>query len=267
MSEGAVVVKRIAWFAVVAVAAVVPLTSCVRLVQEGFDDRHAVTGRVAEIRVQNGSGNVVVRSGTGATSTDVRRQVRYPKSSDRPSGESHRLEGDVLVLDGCGNPCSVDYEVVVPSADVRVTGEVGSGDVRLEGVASVEVVVDSGNAVLRDVSGAVRVENGSGDVEAASVGGAFSGRVDSGNARLSGMRGAVTVENGSGDVDVEMAVAAPVHASASSGNVLVRVPEGAYRVDAVADSGDRVVDVREDAGAAVELVLRSDSGNVAVRTR
>ena len=258
-------VKGIAWVAVAAVSAAVSLTSCVRLVQESFDDQHVVTGGITEVAFDNGSGNVVVRSRPGASETEVRRHVRYPRTTDKPSGGTHRVEGSKLVLGGCGDQCSVDYEVLVPSADVRVSGVAGSGDVRLEGVAAVEVRVDSGNAVVRDVSGAVRVDNGSGDVEVTSVGGDFAGSVDSGHARLSGIRGAVTVENGSGDIDVEMAAVASVRADADSGNVTVRVPRGAYRVDVQVDSGTRTVDVEDAPGASAELVLRSGSGDITVR--
>ena len=151
--EGAAVVKRIALAAGVAVAAALALTSCVRLVQNGFDDKHSVSDQVTEVRLQNGSGDVTVRSKDGATETEIRRRVEYPKDTDKPGGVSHRMEGSTLVLDGCGSRCSVDYEVTVPSKDVRITGRNSSGDVLLEGVASVEVEIGSGDATVRDVAG------------------------------------------------------------------------------------------------------------------
>ncbi|GAA1268557.1 DUF4097 family beta strand repeat-containing protein [Saccharothrix xinjiangensis] len=256
--------KRFGLAAVAVVTAAVALTSCVRLVHHGFEDQHTVTQSITEVRLRNGSGEVVVRSGTGATSTDVRRRLQYPKNAERPSGASHRVEGTTLVLDGCGDRCTVDYEVVVPSADVRVVGENDSGDVRFEGVASVEVEVGSGNAEIRDVSGLIRIRNDSGDVSVVDVGGEFTGWVGSGNANLSDMRGEVTVDSNSGDVDVSMTAATSVHAVSGSGNVTVRVPRTPYRVDVDTGSGEQVVRVPNDPDAPVQLFLRASSGDVEV---
>ncbi|MFE2751034.1 DUF4097 family beta strand repeat-containing protein [Actinosynnema sp. NPDC059335] len=258
-------VKRIAVGAGVAVAAVLVLTSCVRLVQNGFDDRHSLSDRVTEVRVQNGSGNVTVRGGDSGAGTDIRRRVEYPKGRDKPEGVSYRLEGTTLVLDGCGSRCSVDYDVTLPSADVRITGENSSGDVHLERVASVDLHVGSGNATFRDVAGSVRVDNSSGDLDVVAVGGDFTGRVGSGNTRLSGMRGAVTVESSSGDVDLATDAVKSVRADAGSGNLTVVVPPGSYRVDAATGSGETAVSVADDPNGAAELYLRSGSGDVTVR--
>jgi hypothetical protein len=258
-----VVVKRIALAAVVVVAAAVGLTSCVRLVQSGFDDQHPVTDQVTEVRLQNGSGNVVLRSRAGGGGdTDIRRHVTYPKDANKPEGVSHRMEGSTLVLDGCGNRCSVDYEVTVPSKDVRITGLNDSGDVHLEGVAAVEVEVGSGDATVRDVAGVVRVDIGSGDLDVADVGGDSQTVIGSGNARLANMRGAVTVDSNSGDVEVQMAAALSVRAESGSGNLTVKVPKGAYKVNVDAGSGDKEVGVTNDPNASAELFLRAGSGDV-----
>jgi hypothetical protein len=264
--EGAAVVKRIALAAGVAVAAALALTSCVRLVQNGFDDKHAVSEQVTEVRLQNGSGNVIVRGREGATETEIRRHVEYPKDADKPGGVSHRMEGSTLVLDGCGNRCSVDYEVTVPSKDVRITGENSSGDVRLEGVASVEVGIGSGDATVRDVAGVVSVDNGSGDLEVAGVGGDFTGKVGSGNTRLSDMRGQVTIDSSSGDVTVRLASVASVRVDAGSGNLTVEVPDGGYKIDVDAGSGNKDIKVKNDPNASAQLILRAGSGDVTVRT-
>ncbi|MCE6995628.1 DUF4097 domain-containing protein [Saccharothrix sp. S26] len=258
-------VKRIALAAGVVVVAALALTSCVRLVQNGFDDSHTVSEQVTEVRLRNGSGNVVVRGEEGATATEIRRRVEYPKDVDKPGGVSHRVEGSTLVLDGCGSRCSVDYEVTVPSKDVRITGENSSGDVRIEGVAGVEVEIGSGDATFRDVAGVVRVDNSSGDLEVAGVGGEFTGKVGSGTTRLSDMRGPVTVDSSSGDVTVRLAAVNSVRADAGSGNVTVDVPQGAFKVDVDAGSGEKDIKVEDDPNAAAVLTLRSGSGDVTVR--
>ncbi len=258
-------VKRIALAAGVAVAAALALTSCVRLVQNGFDDQHSVTEQVTEVRLQNGSGNVTVRGEEGGTETAIKRRVEYPKDADKPGGVSHRMEGSTLVLDGCGSRCTVNYEVTVPTKGVRITGENSSGNVRLEGVASVEVEIGSGDASVRDVSGVVRVDNSSGDVDVADVGGEFTGKVGSGSTNLSGMRGAVTVDSNSGDVVVRLAAVNSVRVDAGSGSLTVDVPEGAFKIDVEAGSGEKDIKVKNDPNAAAELVLRAGSGDVTVR--
>jgi hypothetical protein len=260
-----VVVKRIALVAGVAVAAALALSSCVRLVQNGFDDQHSVSDQVAEIRLQNGSGNVVVRSRDGAAETEVRRRVEYPKDADKPSGVSHRMEGSTLVLDGCGSRCSVNYEVTVPSKDVRITGGNSSGDVRLEGVASVEVEVGSGDTTVRDVAGVVRVDNSSGDLTVADVAGDFTGKVGSGSTKLSNMGGTVTIDSSSGDVSVQLATVTSVRADVGSGSLTVDVPQGLYKVNVEAGSGDKDINVKNDPNASAELVLHASSGDVTVR--
>ncbi|CCH35558.1 hypothetical protein BN6_83410 [Saccharothrix espanaensis DSM 44229] len=267
MPEGAVVVKRLALASVAAVLVAGTLSSCVRLVENSSSDTSDITDGVATVRIQNGAGNVRVRSAEGASGTQVVRKLEYPKDADKPTGATHRLEGDVLVLDGCGSRCTASYEVTVPSKDVKVTGENSSGDVALEGVASVDATFGSGNTTLRDVAGAVNVKNSSGDLVASDIGGAFTGKLGSGNTRLSKMRGPVVVDDGSGDVDIELASPQSVNASAGSGNLTVRVPQGSYKVDADAGTGDKNLNgVKNDPGASVELVLRTDSGDLTLRT-
>ena len=258
-------VKRIALTVGVAVAATLALTSCVRLVQNGFDDKHTVSDQVTEVRLQNGSGDVTVRSKDGVAETEVRRRVEYPKGSDKPGGVSHRMEGSTLVLDGCGSQCSVSYEVTVPSKDVKITGRNDSGDVRIERVASVDVKVGSGSTTVREVAGAVHVDNDSGDLDAAAVGGDFVGRVGSGSARLADMGGSVTIDADSGDVDVDIDTVSSVRADVGSGSLNVTVPQGAYKIDVDAGSGDKNIDVKNDPNGSAELLLRAGSGDVTVR--
>ncbi|MEV0676817.1 DUF4097 family beta strand repeat-containing protein [Actinosynnema sp. NPDC050436] len=267
MPEGAVVVKRIAVAAVTAVLVAGTLSSCVRLVENNFSDTSDISEPIATVRVQNGSGDVRVRGADDASGTRVVRKVEYPKDADKPTGTTHRVEGDVLVLDGCGSRCTVHYEVTVPSKNVKVDGENTSGNVTLEGVASVDVKLGSGDATVRGVSGAVKVENSSGDVVASDIAGEFTGRVGSGNARLSKLSGAVKVENNSGDIEVELAVPQSVRATAGSGNLTVRVPQGSYKLDADVGSGDKNLNgFKSDPNATVELVLRVDSGDLTLNT-
>ncbi|XVV03687.1 DUF4097 family beta strand repeat-containing protein [Actinosynnema sp. CA-248983] len=238
---------------------------CVRLVQESFSDQGTITEKVVAVRVQNDSGDVTVRGREGATSVEVKRTVEYSRNVDKPTGQTHRVEGDTLVLDDCGRNCSVNYEVTVPGKDVRVLGDNGSGDVTFEGLASVEIELGSGDVTVRDVTGSVKVENGSGDVNVSNVGGPFKGDVGSGRAKLTDMRGEVSVIDSSGDVEVHMAAVQPVRAESGSGDVTVRLPKGAYRVEAETGSGDREVGVATDPAASVLVVVKSGSGDVSVQ--
>ncbi|MEU4801643.1 DUF4097 family beta strand repeat-containing protein [Actinosynnema sp. NPDC023587] len=266
MPEGAVVVKRIALVSVAVVLVAGALSSCVRLVQNNFSDTSDITEKITSVRVQNGAGDVSVRGAEGTNATRVVRKVDYPKDSDKPTGTTHRMEGGVLVLDGCGNQCTVSYEVTVPTKDVAVVGDNSSGDVTLEDVASVEISLGSGNGTLRKVSGTVRVDNNSGDVVASDVAGEFTGKFGSGNARLTRLSGPVLVDGDSGDIEVELAAPRSVRATAGSGNLTVQVPRGAYKLDADSGSGDKNLgDVKDDPTATVELVLRTKSGDLTLR--
>lgn len=256
--------KRVAWAVVAVVAVVGALAGCVRLVQERFSDQGSVTEKVVAVRVQNDSGDVVVRGSEGATSIEVKRTVEYSRNVDKPTGQTYRVDGDTLVLDDCGRSCSVDYEVTVPGKDVRIVGNNGSGDVTFERVASVEIELGSGDVTVRDVAGAVKVENGSGDVTASNIGGPFKGEVGSGRAKVSDMRGEVSIINNSGDVEVAMAAVQGVRAESGSGDVTVRLPKATYRVDAETGSGRRTVGVATDPAAQISIVVKSGSGDVIV---
>lgn len=116
-----------------------------------------------------------------------------------------------------------DFRVDVSlPANLPVTVEVGSGDAKVHGVASLEASVGSGDLDASDIRGDVAVTGGSGDMkiarvgklsvkslgsgdltvrEAASVG---IGSVGSGDAKLNDIRGDVEVRSvGSGDVEVD----------------------------------------------------------------
>lgn len=194
------------------------------------------------VEIDNDSGNVTVRAAEVATTT-VRQTFRY-NWGDHGSGTS--LEGGTLRLADCGWQCSVDYEVVVPLG-TTVRGEVDSGNLELDGVAEVDVEVDSGNITVRNVAGPVKAEADSGDI------------------RGQDLRGGVEANADSGDVVLRLAVPGSVTASADSGNVELIVPPASYRVTGDTDSGDRTITVPQDPASEFVLDLDSDSGDVTVR--
>ncbi|HWO68723.1 MAG TPA: DUF4097 family beta strand repeat-containing protein [Umezawaea sp.] len=272
--------KRIALLAVAAVATTMSLSSCVRIAQESSSDDYTVNDRISSVQIDNDGGDVKVRSVEGAGATTIKRTLRYGKAASKPNGPTHQVSGDVLTLKGCGNGCEASYEVAVPSKDTTVKGEVGSGDLEVQDLASVDVNLGSGNATLRGIAGAVRVENGSGDLNGDGITGDVTAKIGSGNARLSGVTGAVTVVNSSGDIRaekvdgdvnaeassgnvvVELAEQHNVKATSSSGDVTVTVPNAGYRVVVDSNSGDKKVGVKNDASSQFELNLTAKSGDL-----
>jgi len=193
------------------------------LSHERAETREEVTERISSVHVDNGSGDVHIRV-EDTTTTSVHQAFRY--HGDQPDRAFTVARGQ-LVLAGCGDDCSVDYEVVVPRG-ATVDGEVRSGDFVVSGAASVDLRAASGDIAVRDVTGAV------------------------------------TTSTKSGDIEVFLAVPQDVRAETSSGDVRIHVPADRYRVTGETRSGARRVDVVEDPAAEHVLDVSTSSGDVAV---
>jgi len=146
---------------------------------------------------------------------------------------TQQREGDTLVVEltnkrnggwsGWGNHYSgLKVEASVP-AGIPVTVDVGSGDAKVRGLASLKSAVGSGDLEAHDIKGAVTTSIGSGDatfentgaIDVDSVGSgdfhanrvngdARIGTVGSGDAKLSDVAGNVEVGTvGSGDLDID----------------------------------------------------------------
>jgi DUF4097 and DUF4098 domain-containing protein YvlB len=140
-------------------------------------------------------------------------------------------------------------------ADMPVKISSASGDSRVKGVAALEIDSSSGDVVLSDIAGAVRLRLSSGDARGDHIGAlqiehvtsgdvtirdvagdARIGRIGSGDLRLSDVHGAVTVDAiGSGDITLS-AVARDVS--------IGPVGSGDVRIDGV--GGDLKLDSRRD---------------------
>jgi len=178
----------------------------------------------------------------------------------QPELEQTRSNGVLTLESTCGPErvvvkCYADLRVAVP-AGVRVTVEAGSGDIDLRGTAvrSVHAESDSGDIDmdLGSRQTLVFASSDSGDVDlvARSVR-AVDAQTDSGN---------VTVDVGG--------LPRRVVARSNSGDVEVAVPRGAYRIRAIADSGDaRVSGLGRDNRSRQSVHARTDDGDVAVRAR
>jgi hypothetical protein len=242
-----------------------------------FKDDTTVDARISSIRVSSDSGDVTVRVGS---TTRVHRTVHY--DSDRP-GATHRVDGDALVIDSCPvRNCWVDYDITVP-AGTRLDGVVDSGRLEVDGVAAVNLKIDSGDAIVRDVTGAVNLDADSGTVQLSGIGAAVAVKSESGDVTVSDAKAAVTVaadsgdvtargvggpvdvRSSSGEVTVQLAAAQNVRAQADSGGVTVTVPRTTYRVRTATDSGSVNSAVADESGGAHQLDLHTESGDITVR--
>ena len=93
-------------------------------------------------------------------------------------------------------------------------------------------------------------------------------KTGSGNISVAGLAGAkVTASSGSGDITLTFtAVPAHVRVSTGSGNVSLILPRGntLYQVNAVTDSGGRVVTVPTSSASQHVITVTAGSGNITI---
>jgi len=266
-----------------------------------FRDTYTETVAVTEIRLDGGSGELTVRPGV-AGQVEISRVVRY-RGDTAPTERRHRTEGTALMLSSdCGRNCSISYTIAAPRG-VKVTGHSDSGNLELSGVSTVDLRLGSGEIIVKDATGSVRLEADSGNIDLTTVDGTLwartgSGEIrardvqsdtvtltaDSGNIDLTAVDGTLSARTGSGEIQARdirsnsvnliadsgnigltMATPADVQIQTGSGEINLNVPTGDYQVDAQAGSGEVNIDVPSVATAANLLHLRADSGNISVR--
>lgn len=275
---------RTALVALVVGAVLTVSTGCgIRIMKYEFSDDHVVGEKFTSVKVRSDqdSGDVTIRYQQGLNETKIHRKVEHVKDN-KPSGVAHRIEGSTLVLDGCGNDCEINYEVLVPSADITVVGDIGSGDATVEGLASVDFRTGSGKVIARDIVGDVKVKTGSGNFEGARIGGAVTADIGSGRIQLDAVKGKALLGTGSGEIDgtsmenevianadsggirLTLSAAKSVRATTGSGDITVRVPGGPFKVVGSSGSGERAIHVPTDPVAPLELNLNAGSGDVQV---
>jgi len=117
--------------------------------------------KITDIVLSGGSGDVKITT-AAVDETTIQRIIRR---TTNPGG-SYKLSGSTLSIDtSCGLNCSVSYEIQTPPG-VKVRGNLDSGDVQLAGVADTTVQVSSGDVMVTDATGPVKVETTSGDMPA-----------------------------------------------------------------------------------------------------
>ncbi len=195
-------------------------------------------------------------------------------------------------------PEGSDVTVAAGSADVEITGTIGSadlksasGDISTDDVAArVAAKTASGNVTLGAVGGDLRAQSASGDLRCSSVAGpavfstasgdlevgAASNRVEvkgaSGSVRLGELTHGARIVNVSGDARVLALGEGELHVRSVSGDVSVGVAQGVdLHVDVETMSGSVHSDIPLDDAPApgrtrsdvrVDLSVRSVSGNV-----
>ncbi|MEE1818291.1 DUF4097 family beta strand repeat-containing protein [Streptomyces sp. SP18ES09] len=153
--------------------------------------------------------------------------------------------------DAVASSCGAVHRIQVPRG-VAVSVEDDNGGVTADGFSTpLKVRSDNGDVRVRNASGALDLGSGNGDVD-------VEDSVTS--ARLS-------VRSDNGDVGISLrTVPRKVDVVTDNGDVTVTVPRAEYAVSGSSDNGDVRLDVprRDDSEHVVSL--RSDNGDLAVRT-
>jgi hypothetical protein len=225
-----------------------------------YDDSEKA--KITDIVLAGGSGDVKITT-AAVDQTTIRRVIR--RTTD--PGESYKLSGSVLSLDtSCGFNCSVSYEIQTPPG-VKVRGNLDSGNIQLAGVADTNVHVSSGDVLVTDATGPVKVDATSGDIEVLRSHGTVSAVATSGDIRAIDPEGAVNVRATSGDVEVHLTAPNSVTADVTSGDITISVPEGSYNVINRRHSGDTAINgLTSDPSSKNVLDVKAASGDISIDT-
>ena len=211
---------------------------------ERFSDEATVREEIRTIQLVDSSGSVTVRGDDDTTEVTVERTVSY--RGERPSDETHEVDGDTLELHGCGRRCSVDYTVEVP-VGVEVRGSTANGRIELSAVGEVEVQTSNGRIELEEVTGSVDAETSNGRIIGRDLNGA-------------GVR--VTTSNGA--IELELGEPQDVEARTSNGSITLEVPSDSYQVSTETSNGSTDIEVPNDADGRFSLDMRTSNGSITV---
>lgn len=230
-------------FAVVLAPAIF-LTSCAfssnAAIQGRFDRTLHVTGP-ADMDVQTGSGNVMVRAGGSAT-VQVHATIRASNAGGDVSHRIHYLEnhppieqdGNTIRIGhienrGLTQNISISYDLTVP-AETMLRSASGSGDESIEGIQGpVNASSGSGNLTLSNIGSGVKAHAGSGDITLSSIHGSVQADTGSGSIRATGIAGGFTGRSGSGGVRLEQTAAGDIRIGSGSGSIQIKGADGAVR--------------------------------------
>ena len=191
------------------------------------------------IRIENGSGRLVIRGKAGAASVSATALIRGSSQSVVNAAQlvAERNGGVITVrvdspkrgwFDG---GWSADLTVEVPS-DVQLSVRDGSGGVRIDDVGALDLTAGSGGARVNNVSGGVDMRIGSGGAHLQNV---------RGDVALSTGSGGITIEGVTGSVNVRRAGSGELNISHVTGSLhLGAIGSGSLTADGI--GGDLTVD-------------------------
>ncbi|MFE1268473.1 DUF4097 family beta strand repeat-containing protein [Streptomyces sp. NPDC058758] len=207
-----------------------------------------------ELVVDSVGSDLVVGAGD-VEDVRVERQVGgWGVGGSGPEARWELVDGRLRIrveCDGIASGCGAVHRVLVPrDVAVSVTGE--DGDVAVEGFATaVKVRSDNGDVRVSKVSGALDIGSDNGDVRAEDGLGS----------------GEVVVRSDNGDVRLSFGVVPRrVDVAGDNGDLTVTLPRAEYEVSGSSGNGDRNIDVPVREGSGRKVSLRSDNGDVTVRT-
>lgn len=234
---------RTLWAVIAGGLAAAGLTGCGP--GETFEDDASVRERVRSVRVETGTGSVTLRGREGLDEISVHRRITY--HGDKPDGATHRVDGDRLVLGGCGDDCKVDYTVEVP-AGVAVEGGASTGDLTLSDVGPVDLRTESGDVTLAGVAAEVKV------------------RTSNGNIRGTDLRGdRIDAQTSNGEISLTPGKPQDIRAEAENGGLSLTLPDGSYRLLVKTGNGDKDIRVRDEPSGEHRVELTTGNGDISVR--
>ncbi|MCY1141774.1 DUF4097 family beta strand repeat-containing protein [Actinoplanes sp. Pm04-4] len=252
--------RRAGALVLIAATTAATLTGCAGVLGAKMTYEDTEKTKITEIRLDGGAGDVSIRT-AAVTETTVKRIIR--RSGD--PGESYKLDGSTMVIDAsCGHNCSLSYEILAP-AGVKVSGELDSGNVAFDSVGDTDVKLTSGDVIVAEPAGAVKLRGTSGNIRVVNAKKPVEVQLTSGDIEAMDIAAPVKLKVTSGNIDAVLTTANSVTAQTTSGDVHVQVPEGSYKVSATTGSGDKDVQgIVDDPTAKNEINLRTASGNAVV---
>ena len=213
-----------------------------------MSDEATVDAAISEIEIDDTDGGVFVRGVEGATGITLERTIRY--RGDRTFQETHSVEGDTLVLGGCGRNCSVKYTLEVP-AGLDVSGHTENGEVDLTLVNDVDVETSNGRITLDGVTGTIRAATSNGRIEGSGLEG----------------DGGIDVSTSNGAIDLRIDVAQDVEARTSNGSIdLVGARRQLSRERRDLERPHEDIAVPNDSSGEFTLDLSTSNGSITVES-
>lgn len=209
--------------------------------QTGTFERTLPVNGPVTLFVTTGSGDIQIRTGSGANVHVIGRiRANGRALDDSPAARISQIESNppiehtgttVRVGPTGDNPLyrniSISYEITVPAnADIRsVSGSGGQviGSVR----GSVSAQSGSGSINIAEAGGAVHARTGSGDIRIERAGGPVDASTGSGSIHAGSIGGAIKAQTGSGNVEMTQVASADADVRTGSGDVRLDLADNA----------------------------------------